>query len=62
MEEKIKQLEKQLQIEMNAKNKAYYFILSQGCLPVPSHRHMAQDIGLEPMTYCLEGSCSIQLS
>ncbi len=23
---------------------------------------MAQDIGLEPMTYCLEGSCSIQLS
>lgn len=30
MEEKIKQLEKQLQIEMNAKNKAYYFILSQG--------------------------------
>jgi hypothetical protein len=30
MEEKLKQLEKQLQIEMNAKNKAYYFILSQG--------------------------------
>ena len=24
--------------------------------------HMARQKGLEPLTYCLEGSCSIQLS
>ena len=26
------------------------------------HHHMARQKGLEPLTYCLEGSCSIQLS
>lgn len=30
LEERIKILEREMQIEMNAKNKAYYFILSNG--------------------------------
>ena len=27
-----------------------------------THHNMARQKGLEPLTYCLEGSCSIQLS
>ena len=27
-----------------------------------THHKMARQKGLEPLTYCLEGSCSIQLS
>lgn len=30
LEERIKILEREIQIEMNAKNRAYYFILSNG--------------------------------
>ena len=34
----------------------------QGTLPICSSKEVARQKGLEPLAYCLEGSCSIQLS
>ena len=39
-----------------------HMVLSHACLPIPPPDRKVRSTGLEPVTLCSEGRCSIQLS